>query len=196
MRETMVQRRANLYASRSSQLVFWAPLFCSATTIYSAMAQGVARKPSSNADNAMQLDHKNARTASGDPVNVSTAPSTVLHDSGIDGSFSDTQGSMDKEASGSGIDSSITIESKKKRGKRKVDALQDDKELSSAVKYRKLAPPRPFPTVPTSVSATGPRSAHVQGKNYICVTRKAPLAMYLRRCKDVVLNDGQVTQSP
>ncbi|KAI0345075.1 hypothetical protein BDW22DRAFT_1305425, partial [Trametopsis cervina] len=60
-------------------------------------------------------------------------------------------------------------------------------------KYRKLAPPRPFPTVPTSVSATGPRSAHVEGKNHICVTRKTPLGMYLRRCKDAVLKDGHKT---
>jgi ribonuclease P/MRP protein subunit RPP20 len=55
---------------------------------------------------------------------------------------------------------------------------------------RKLAPPRPWPTVPTSVSATGPRSAHTEGKNYICVTRKSALGMYLRRCRDVIMKDG------
>lgn len=57
-------------------------------------------------------------------------------------------------------------------------------------KIKKLTPPRPFPVVPTSVSATGPRSAHSEGKNCICVTRNTPLAAYLRRCKDVVLEDG------
>jgi len=57
-------------------------------------------------------------------------------------------------------------------------------------KIKKLSPPRPFPTVPTSVSATGPRSAHSEGKNYICITRRTPLAAYLRRCKDVILVDG------
>jgi ribonuclease P/MRP protein subunit RPP20 len=57
-------------------------------------------------------------------------------------------------------------------------------------KLRKLAAPRPFPTVPTSVSATGPRSAHKEGKNYICLTRKTPLAAYLRRCKEVFMKDG------
>ncbi|KAJ6620307.1 hypothetical protein B0H10DRAFT_2163562 [Mycena sp. CBHHK59/15] len=57
----------------------------------------------------------------------------------------------------------------------------------------KLAPTRPFPTVPTSVSATGPRSAHKEGKNLICITRKTSLAVYLRRCKDVILNDGYKT---
>lgn len=56
----------------------------------------------------------------------------------------------------------------------------------------KLVPPRPFPTVPTSVSATGPRSAHKEGKNFICITRKTPLGAYLRRCKNVILVDGCV----
>ena len=59
-------------------------------------------------------------------------------------------------------------------------------------KVRKLVPPRPFPTVPPSVSATGPRSAHVEGKNYICVTRRTELGAYLRRCKDVFIKDGYV----
>ena len=57
-------------------------------------------------------------------------------------------------------------------------------------KVRKLVPPRPFPTVPASVSATGPRSAHTEGKNYICITRRTELGAYLRRCKDVFLKDG------
>ncbi|KAM5530688.1 hypothetical protein V8D89_015660 [Ganoderma adspersum] len=60
-------------------------------------------------------------------------------------------------------------------------------------KVRKLVPPRPFPTVPTSVSATGPRSAHTEGKNYICITRRTELGAYLRRCKDVFLKDGYKT---
>ncbi|KAK7688991.1 hypothetical protein QCA50_007682 [Cerrena zonata] len=40
------------------------------------------------------------------------------------------------------------------------------------------------------MSATGPRSAHTEGKNYICITRKTPLGAYLRRCKDLILKDG------
>jgi ribonuclease P/MRP protein subunit RPP20 len=59
-------------------------------------------------------------------------------------------------------------------------------------RINKLVPPRPFPTVPASVSATGPRSAHTEGKNYICLTRKTSLGAYMRRCKDVVLKDGCV----
>ncbi|KAI0792782.1 hypothetical protein C8Q75DRAFT_713627 [Abortiporus biennis] len=60
-------------------------------------------------------------------------------------------------------------------------------------RIRKLDPPRPYPTVPTSVSATGPRSAHVVGKNHICVTRKTKLGCYLRRCKEAVVKDGHKT---
>jgi hypothetical protein len=59
-------------------------------------------------------------------------------------------------------------------------------------RVNKLVPPRPFPTRPTSVSATGPRSAHQEGKNYITVTRKTKLGSYLRRCKDVILKNGCV----
>lgn len=57
-------------------------------------------------------------------------------------------------------------------------------------RINKLVPPRPFPTVPTSVSATGPRSSHREGKNMICLTRKSSLSNYMRRCKDVIINDG------
>jgi len=59
-------------------------------------------------------------------------------------------------------------------------------------RVNKLVPPRPFPTVPAGVSATGPRSAHHEGKNYITVTRKTNLGSYLRRCKDIILKDGCV----
>lgn len=59
-------------------------------------------------------------------------------------------------------------------------------------RVNKLVPPRPFPTVPAGVSATGPRSAHHEGKNYITITRRTQLGAYLRRCKDLVLKDGCV----
>ncbi|KAI0032353.1 hypothetical protein K488DRAFT_28167, partial [Vararia minispora EC-137] len=57
-------------------------------------------------------------------------------------------------------------------------------------KIKKLVPPRPFPTVPAGSNATGPRSAHGEGKNYIAVTRKTGLGAYIRRCKDLVMRDG------
>ncbi|KAK7037478.1 hypothetical protein VNI00_010970 [Paramarasmius palmivorus] len=55
---------------------------------------------------------------------------------------------------------------------------------------KKLVPPRPFPTVSTADSATGPRSAHKEGKNFICLTRKTSLGAYMQRCKNLVLKDG------
>ncbi|KAF8520183.1 hypothetical protein BU17DRAFT_47030 [Hysterangium stoloniferum] len=60
-------------------------------------------------------------------------------------------------------------------------------------RIRKLAPPRPFPTVPTSVSASGPKSAHKEGKNLICITRQTPLAAYLTRCKKLLVEQGYDT---
>ncbi|KIK99751.1 hypothetical protein PAXRUDRAFT_822435 [Paxillus rubicundulus Ve08.2h10] len=57
-------------------------------------------------------------------------------------------------------------------------------------RIRKLAPPRPFPTVAPASSVTGPRSAHHEGKNNICVTRKTKLAAYLRRCRALLVDDG------
>ena len=62
-------------------------------------------------------------------------------------------------------------------------------------RINKLVPPRPFPIVPTSVSATGPRSSHKEGKNLICITRKTSLSCYLHRCKDIIIKDGCVSTS-
>ncbi|KAG1865267.1 hypothetical protein F4604DRAFT_995936 [Suillus subluteus] len=62
--------------------------------------------------------------------------------------------------------------------------------LNNRPKIRKLAPPRPFPTVAPSAPATAPRSLHTEGKNNICVTRRTKLAAYLRRCKALILEDG------
>jgi hypothetical protein len=56
-----------------------------------------------------------------------------------------------------------------------------------------LTAPRPFPVVAASASATGPRSTHKEGKNFICLTRKSSLGAYLRRCKDLVAVDGYST---
>ncbi|TFK88304.1 hypothetical protein K466DRAFT_489207 [Polyporus arcularius HHB13444] len=77
--------------------------------------------------------------------------------------------------------------------KRTREQGDNDSGKASGRKVRKLAPPRPFPTVPASVSATGPRSAHAEGKNYICITRRTELGAYLRRCKDVFIKDGYKT---
>lgn len=60
----------------------------------------------------------------------------------------------------------------------------------SRPRIRKLAPPRPFPSVAPSAPATAPRSLHKEGKNNICVTRRTKLAAYLRRCKALITEDG------
>ncbi|KAI0060779.1 hypothetical protein BV25DRAFT_1806547 [Artomyces pyxidatus] len=80
----------------------------------------------------------------------------------------------------------------KGKGKRKAaDPPAADEQPKYKVK--KLVPPRPFPTVSPAVSASGPRSAHHEGKNYIAITRKTQLGAYLRRCKELVLKDGYKT---
>ncbi|EIN08025.1 hypothetical protein PUNSTDRAFT_70261 [Punctularia strigosozonata HHB-11173 SS5] len=74
------------------------------------------------------------------------------------------------------------------------EASDDDASSSKPRRsVRRLDPPRPWPTVAPSVSATGPRSAHHEGKNYICITRKTKLGAYLRRCKELVIKDGYKT---
>ena len=88
-----------------------------------------------------------------------------------------------------GSNASEDIESKE----RKMEEPNDRPKPHHHQPHRrinKLVPPRPFPTVPTSVSATGPCSSHKEGKNLICITRKTSLACYLRRCKDIIIKDG------
>ncbi|KAG6845214.1 hypothetical protein H0H87_012541 [Tephrocybe sp. NHM501043] len=77
--------------------------------------------------------------------------------------------------------------------RRDPQSMNPDSIAPKKRRINKLVPPRPFPTVPTSVSATGPRSAHKEGKNFICITRKTALGAYMRRCKDIVLKDGYKT---
>jgi ribonuclease P/MRP protein subunit RPP20 len=71
----------------------------------------------------------------------------------------------------------------------KLIAPPNHTESSKSKKYttRKLAPKRPFPTVATSVNASGPKSSHHEGKNLICITRKTPLGRYLQRCKEILI---------
>ncbi|THH21100.1 hypothetical protein EW146_g404 [Bondarzewia mesenterica] len=83
--------------------------------------------------------------------------------------------------------------SKKGKEKAATSSTENDTSTKPKTMINKLVPPRPFPTVPTSVSATGPRSAHHEGKNYIAITRKTKLGAYLRRCKEIVLKDGYKT---
>lgn len=73
------------------------------------------------------------------------------------------------------------------------DAEDEATDTKKRQRIKKLKPKRPFPTVPASVSATGPRSAHREGKNLICISRKTPLGAYMRRCKDIIIKDGYVS---
>ncbi|KAH7890031.1 hypothetical protein F5I97DRAFT_1827653 [Phlebopus sp. FC_14] len=71
-----------------------------------------------------------------------------------------------------------------------ANTMAEQAEAPRRPRIRKLAPPRPYPTVHPASSATGPRSSHTEGKNAFCITRRTPLAAYLRRCKVLLLEDG------
>jgi len=91
------------------------------------------------------------------------------------------------------LDSSSEPKRKGKgKGKKKENSNLVEKECRAPPRRRinKLNAPRPFPTVPTSVNATGPRSSHREGTNMICLTRKTGLGAYMRRCKNVIVQDG------
>jgi len=82
------------------------------------------------------------------------------------------------------------------KGKKKKQDATGSGVQQPRKRINKLDPPRPFPVVPTSVSDTGPRSSHREGKNMICLTRKTSLGTYMRRCKNVILKDGSVLFVP
>ncbi|KAI0692207.1 hypothetical protein BC835DRAFT_80240 [Cytidiella melzeri] len=163
-----------------------------------SMTQPVTRKR--RADDGEELDTatKRLKAASSLPVTQvqSTAPRVPPATDPAQGLSGEAQPDVDgvKGDRSEGMERAPENEvaSEKRKGKRRASG-SGPARVKPAVQYRKLDPPRPYPTVPTSVSATGPRSAHIEGKNHICVTRKTPLAMYLRRCKDVILNDGHKT---
>ncbi|KAI6036997.1 hypothetical protein BKA83DRAFT_4170575, partial [Pisolithus microcarpus] len=63
------------------------------------------------------------------------------------------------------------------------------------LRIRKLAPPRPYPTVPLGRSATGSALDSLQRPSpdepmCLCVTRKTALPVYIRRCTSAFLQDG------
>jgi ribonuclease P/MRP protein subunit RPP20 len=117
---------------------------------------------------------------------TTNAQNTAFSQSGPSASTSMTE--PDASSKHSGADNST----KNYTGSSSVQASFGDSSKSEkkAPLIRKLAPPRPFPTVPLSQSATGPRRAHTEGKNKICITRKTKLGAYMRRCKDLVVKDG------
>lgn len=85
-------------------------------------------------------------------------------------------------------------DSLKKNGKQSNRAKKRNRPIVIPLKPKpkivKLAPKRPYPTVPTSSNATGPRSKRKEGNNKICVTRRTDLGAYLKRCKHVFVKEG------
>lgn len=81
--------------------------------------------------------------------------------------------------------------------KRKLqDTSTDGSKDSSSKPVRKrhrLGTSRPWPSVPGSSNATGPRSARADGNNKFLISRKVELAVYLRKLKECVLKEGYVT---
>ena len=87
----------------------------------------------------------------------------------------------------------LSLNKSKHDNEKQKQRIPSNKRIQKKSVIRKLAPPRPFPVVPTSASATGPKSARHEGKNCICITRKTSLGAYLRMCKRVVMEDGCVS---
>ena len=83
-----------------------------------------------------------------------------------------------------------TVSVAKKRSKTKKKNPQGRGPLAPKPKIIKLKPARPYPTVPTSSSATVPKSRRTEGRNKVCVTRRTELGSYLRQCRDVLTKDG------
>jgi hypothetical protein len=85
-------------------------------------------------------------------------------------------------------------DTEKKNSRRKEKPKPRNKPIQVPLKPKpkiiKLTPNRPYPSVPTSSSATGPRSKRKEGNNKICVTRRTDLGAYLTRCKDVFVKQG------
>lgn len=85
-----------------------------------------------------------------------------------------------------------TLSAAKRLSRTKKKNTQSRGPLAPKPKIIKLKPARPYPTVPTSSSATVPKSRRAEGRNKICVTRRTELGSYLRQCRDVLTKDGYV----
>jgi hypothetical protein len=90
------------------------------------------------------------------------------------------------------------ISEKPSHERKKTDQKSQTKRTSTKIPFKprpkivKLAPHRPYPTVPTSSSATGPKSKRAEGNNKICVTRRTNLGTYLSQCKNLFIKGGYV----
>lgn len=141
-------------------------------------------------DNSVQSENKNNDTSK--PGEPTISGSDMGHSS--EGKQQRKKGDRTTHAGDTQSQIELTFQKQDLKRKRMSDGGGADAKKS--VKVRKLVPPRPFPTVPSGSSATGPKSAHGEGKNRICITRRTALGAYLRRCKELVLKDGYVPASP
>ena len=146
------------------------------------------RKLDSTTETDTGRDAQPKRSRALPPSSSSSQPDNDSYAAGTSGPVTDTDFAMPQPAQ----EEQSASKEKRSREEDGGQASGSRVEKERKPKVRKLAPPRPFPTVPASVSATGPRSAHTEGKNYICITRRTELGAYLRRCKDVFLKDGCV----
>jgi hypothetical protein len=107
----------------------------------------------------------------------------------------ETGSDMDLEVPDTQNNAHGTPSAAKRRSKTKKQKTQSKMgrgPLAPKPKIIKLKPARPYPTVPTSSSATVPKSRRAEGRNKVCVTRRTELGSYLRQCRDVLTKDGYV----
>ena len=129
------------------------------------------------------------------PDATSTAQPAQVNESGSGAAPVDEKGAeanIDLEVTDVQNNAPGTLPAAKKRSKPKRKNAQGRGPLAPKPKIVKLKPARPYPTVPTSSSATVPKSRRAEGRNKICVTRRTELGSYLRQCRSVLTKDGYV----
>lgn len=129
------------------------------------------------------------------PDATSTAQPAQVNESGSDAAPVEEIGAeanMDLGVADAQNNAHGTLSAVKKRSKAKKKTTQGRGPLAPKPKIVKLKPARPYPTVPTSSSATVPKSRRAEGRNKICVTRRTELGSYLRQCRNVLTKDGYV----
>ncbi|KAG8831320.1 hypothetical protein FRC17_003273 [Serendipita sp. 399] len=142
-------------------------------------------------DDSLELAPKRAHKTSKDP-NISNDIQVAGTSSGVVGAPSKTaQTAGENEDS---IPNQVTDGGEKVKQKEKqtvgTRSIPTKGPLKRRPKITKLAPQRPYPTVPTSSSATGPKSKRKEGNNKICVTRRTTLGAYLSQCRNLFVKQG------
>jgi len=129
------------------------------------------------------------------PETTATAQSGRVNEAGR-APEGETGSDMDLDVTDVQNNAHSMLSAARKRSKTKRKNTQGRGPLAPKPKIIKLNPARPYPTVPTSSSATVPKSRRAEGRNKICVTRRTELGSYLRQCRDVLTKDGYVHVKP